>query len=114
MAANLAKVVSQIEDVAYADKIAGGEAETVRKVAGPGWPIWNLWAWPTALNLRFCKELIRASALQLCWQQLAEGGGWPNVGWREAYCFSIMALAVKRVHDHETGAETDSAKVLSP
>jgi hypothetical protein len=38
-----------------------------------------------------------------CWQQLAEGGGWPNVGWREAYAFSLLAMALVHVERHERG-----------
>ena len=36
-----------------------------------------------------------------CWQQLSEGGGWPNVGWREAYAFALMALALHHMQRYE-------------
>ena len=36
-----------------------------------------------------------------CWRQLSEGSGWPNVGWREAYGFALMTLALVHVQRHE-------------
>lgn len=29
-----------------------------------------------------------------CWEKLSVGGGWPSVGWREAYVCSLMMLAL--------------------
>ena len=49
-----------------------------------------------------------------CWRQLSEGSGWPNVGWREAYGFALMTLALVHVQRHDatssnTGATRDAA-----
>jgi len=32
---------------------------------------------------------------------MAEGGGWPNVGWREAYAFALMGLALVHIQRND-------------
>ena len=43
-----------------------------------------------------------------CWAQLSEGGGWPNVGWREAYAFALLALALHHMQRHEDDGKAES------
>jgi hypothetical protein len=43
----------------------------------------------------------------MCWEQMSEEGGWPNVGWREAYAFALIVLALVHIHRHDSGSKDD-------
>lgn len=43
--------------------------------------------------------------VDLCWEKLSNGGGWPTVGWREAYVFSLMAVALAPIETGDKSAE---------
>jgi len=60
-----------------------------RPAGGEGWPDDRLWVPAESVRLN-------------CWQQLSEGGGWPNVGWREAYTFALMVQTLVLIERHDT------------
>ena len=47
-----------------------------------------------------------------CWSQLSEGGGWPNVGWREAYTFALMVQALIQIERSDAGLLGEGAGSL--
>jgi hypothetical protein len=49
-----------------------------------------------------------------CWDKLSTGGGWPTVGWREAYVCSLMVLSLEIVDkiSTDTGGNGQRAQEL--
>lgn len=45
-----------------------------------------------------------------CWKQLSEGGGWPNVGWREAYAFAVIGIALVHIQRHDHDKQGDALR----
>jgi len=49
-------------------------------------------------------KLVRVRNPQVrsdAWEKLSNGGGWPNVGWREAYVFSLMVCGARELEAWE-------------
>ena len=61
---------------------------------------------PWAENVFVAAEKVRSE----CWKQLSEGGGWPNVGWREAYSFAVIGLALVHIQRHDHDKQVDGLR----
>jgi hypothetical protein len=48
-----------------------------------------------------------------CWEKLSVGGGWPTVGWREAFVCSLIILALQLMEKAGTMANDERANAFA-